>query len=162
MNNVERFAKDLVRRFKKYAWRIEIAGSIRRRVNNPGDIDILIIPRSKYTYRKIGEALGAMNAAIINLGPRRTSALFRKIEQVQVDVVFTNKKSWGASLMYLTGPAGANIWNRQLARSKGYILNQYGLFHRKTKKRVPAYAERSIYRALGKSYREPWQRGQPR
>ena len=55
--------------------------------------------------------------------------------------------------MTYTGPAGYNIGLRTVAKKKGLLLNQYGLF--KNKKHIAGKTERSIYTALGKKYKIP-------
>lgn len=148
-----RLARVLERQLQKVCEKVELAGSIRRR-KPPVDIDILVMG----DWRQVLDFI-RKRGAVISYGEKRIES---RIQGVKVDIVFASKESWGAALMYITGPAGANIWNRELARSKGMLLNQYGLFGRKTGKRVPAYSEKEIYEALGKSYREPWERGLPR
>ena len=58
-------------------------------------------------------------------------------------------------LLSYTGPFGAEIGYRVIARKKGMLLNQYGLFDRKTGKYIAGKTEAEIYKALGKNYKEP-------
>lgn len=156
MNTVKMLADRLIIELKPFTKKIEVAGSIRRRVQNPRDIDILIIPRDK---NGITQKLISRKAEFMSRGEEKISA---KIDGIQVDIVFTNPQEWAASLMYFTGPKGANIWNRVLAQKKGLKLSQHGLFDLKTGKRVPTPTEASIYAALDKTYRRPENRGEKR
>ena len=45
--SVTKLAKNLVKTLKPYCKRIKIVGSIRRKEKNPGDIDIVLIPKDK-------------------------------------------------------------------------------------------------------------------
>ena len=157
MSKVKALAERLLVELRPFSRKIKIAGSIRRRVSDPRDIDILIIPRNK---------LGVYQT--LNRGERRnvTSHGQKKIdavvEGVQVNIVFTTDNEWAPALMYFTGPKGANIWNRKLASNKGLKLNQEGLFDLKTGKRIHTPTEKSIYDKLGKTYRRPDARGKAR
>ena len=155
---VVNLAESIKNDLRKYSARIKIAGSIRRKKPAPFDIDILIVPRTTKSKIHITEYL-ANRGELLDHGLRRVSS---RIKGIRVDVYFTTRDSWGASLMYLTGPGGANIYNRRLAMRLGYMLNQYGLFNRRTGKRVPVYSEKEIYNALGKTYRNPIERGKKR
>ena len=69
-------------------------------------------------------------------------------------------ESYGATLLYATGPLGSSISRRKLAQEKNLKLNQYGLW--KGKKMIAGKTEREIYNKLGLSYRPPEERGLPR
>ena len=72
---------------------------------------------------------------------------------------FAEDSDYGAQLMTRTGPKGSNMGNRVIAKKKGFKLNQYGLFDRKTGKKLAGKTEESIYDALGKPYKVPEERG---
>lgn len=135
--------------------RIKIAGSIRRKVASPRDIDILIIPANETVIRQYFKRQGEVTSS----GSHKLNA---DIDGVSVNILLTDVASWGAALMYFTGPKGANINNRRIAIHQGFTLNEYGLFY-KNGKRVPGTStERQIYKELGKAYRRPEDRGNPR
>ena len=48
-------AKKIVKEIKPFCSRIEIAGSIRRKKSNPGDIDIVLIAKKESDKQKIKE-----------------------------------------------------------------------------------------------------------
>ena len=137
------------------AKRVAIAGSIRRKAASPRDIDILIIPRNEAAVRQYFKQQGT----IASSGHRKVNVT---IDGVSVNAVFTSFTSWGAALMYFTGPRGANINNRKLAIWRGYTLNEYGLFYTNGKRVPRTSTERQIYKAIGKTYRKPEDRGKPR
>jgi DNA polymerase (family 10) len=158
---VRKLAQTVKRNITRYSKRVAVAGSIRRGVGKPVDIDIVTIPKSAEAKEKIIQYL-KQKGRLIQKGPHKVSS---RIQGVKTEVVFTQPKSWGASLMTYTGPYYANIANRTLAKSKHMLLNQYGLFKKldhQTGRQIAGRTEGGIYHALGKTYREPEERGKPR
>ena len=141
-------SKKIYSGLKPLSKRIIIAGSIRRKNPKPIDIDIMLIPKST---QKIIEYLKT-KGKFMQGGEKRSTF---KIQGVKVEIYYTTAKNWGASLMSYTGPPGSNIGLRIIARKKGYLLNQYGLFNRKNKRFIVGTTEKSIYKALGKKYKSP-------
>jgi DNA polymerase (family 10) len=78
-----------------------------------------------------------------------------------INIFITNQDSYGACLYQSTGPAMYNVHKRKLAKSKGFKLNEYGLFDRETNEKVAGETEESIFEAMGWSYKEPHQRKAP-
>lgn len=146
-------AEKLRKGMQPFSKKVVVAGSIRRRSENINDIDIVVIPKDKEAIRRFLERKGN----IVRSGEDLVSV---EIGKIPVDIFFTNPGSFGASLMTATGPAGGNISNRSLAKSKGLKLNRWGLF--RNGKKIAGSSERDIYRKLGKSYRIPEDRGKPR
>lgn len=130
----------------------EIVGSIRRKSPSPVDVDIVVIPKSK---KKIIKHLNK-KGKYLQGGDKRVSF---NIKGVKVEIYFATKKSWGAHLLTYTGPFQSNIGLRSLAKRKNYLLNQYGLFNKKNKKYIAGKTEESIYKVLGKKWKEPELRG---
>lgn len=60
-------------------------------------------------------------------------------------------------IMHATGSALHNEHLRQVAKKRGYLLNEYGLFDTRgvTKKRVPVSSEKQVYALLGLAYIPP-------
>lgn len=61
-------------------------------------------------------------------------------------------------LFFLTGPAGYSIAYRKRAKEKGWHLDQYGLKDEHGDV-IASRTESSIYKAFGKSYKQPELRG---
>jgi DNA polymerase (family 10) len=131
-----------------------LAGSIRRK-KPATDIDIVMIPRDVDAVKDYLRSHGKM----VRAGDKISSS---RIKGVNVDVLFADKQAYPATLMFATGGYGANIWHRKQAQQKGWLLNQYGLFDRRTRKPIPVKSEKDIYHKLGLSYRRPELRGLPR
>jgi DNA polymerase (family 10) len=140
-------SKKIKKKLEKYSKRIEVAGSIRRGVKTPVDIDIVIIPRDKdkilFVLSKLGKPLQG--------GEKKVSFL---IKGVKVEIYFADNSSWGAMLFSYTGPRGLEIGFRKIAKEKGMLLNQYGVFTR-DRKYLGGKTEKSVYRLIGKKYKEP-------
>ncbi len=131
---------------KPLSKKIEIAGSIRRKSKTPVDIDIVLIPKNKERIFRFLEEKGKF----LQGGEKR---LTFRIRGVKVEIYFATEKSFGAALLAYTGPQGASIGLRTIAKKKGMLLNQYGLF--KNKKYLVGKTEREIYHALGKKWKAP-------
>ena len=79
-----------------------------------------------------------------------------KVEGVEVELYYTVPEEWGAALLAYSSEFGAGIGLRVVAKKKGFKLNQHGLW--KGSKRVAGRTEEEIYHALGRPYKEPWNR----
>lgn len=131
---------------KPFSKKIEIAGSIRRGDKTPVDIDIVLIPKDK---RKLLEFIKS-KGEFIQTGDKKASF---KIKGIRVELYFTTPENWGATLLAYSSKIGSAIGLRMFAKRKGYLLNQYGLFNKKTKKYIAGKTEKDIYKALGKKYK---------
>ncbi|MFH1325235.1 MAG: hypothetical protein ABIH49_00495 [archaeon] len=150
-NHVLALSKKIIAQLKPYCRRIQIVGSIRRKEENPKDIDIVLIPKNR---RKLEEFLKKKYKYL--QGGERESTW--KIEGIKVELYYTNPEEWGAELLAYSSKKGSGIGLRVVARMKGMKLTQHGLFSRKTGHRIAGKTEREIYNALGRHYKEPWKR----
>jgi DNA polymerase (family 10) len=146
---VLRFSKKVLLWLKPLSKKISIAGSIRRKVKNPVDIDIVLIPKDE---EKIIEFLKT-KGKFLQGGEKRASF---KIEGVKTELYFTTPESWGATLLAYSSETGSAIGLRMVAKRRGLHLNQYGLY--KNGKLLAGKTEREIYYALGRPYKEPGNR----
>lgn len=127
-----------------------IAGSIRRRQETIGDIDILV------TTSRPSKALDAFVhmeevVAVISRGEKK--AHVRLANGMNADLLVVDDKSFGAALQYFTGDKAHNVAIREMASKRGLKLNEYGLW--KGKKCIASKTEKDIYHALGLEYIEP-------
>lgn len=148
---VIKLANQIVNYLKPFCRRIEIVGSIRRKEKNPVDIDIVLIPKNRQKLEEFMKKKGKF----IQGGEKKSRW---KVEGVNVELYYTTSDSWGATLMAYSSKFGAGIGLRVVARKKGFLLNQYGLFNRKTGKRIAGRTEREIYHALGRDWKSPEKR----
>jgi DNA polymerase (family 10) len=128
----------------KLVERADLAGSIRRRSETIGDIDLLIVSSDgeealrqfvKLPSIKRVTALGETRAAVIIEG------------DLQADVRAVPQESYGAALHYFTGSKQHSVRLRTMARARGLKINEYGVF--RGDKRIGGADEEDVYRALG-------------
>ncbi|MDD1675119.1 MAG: type-X family DNA polymerase, partial [Methanomicrobiales archaeon] len=97
-----------------------VAGSYRRGKSTVGDIDIITaLPPSE-----VNQALLSGGVEVIDQGDRRTS--IRCLGQ-RVDIRFSRREEYGTMLLYLTGSKDFNIRLREIALSRQWKLNEYGI-----------------------------------
>ncbi|MFQ5900505.1 MAG: DNA polymerase/3'-5' exonuclease PolX [Thermodesulfobacteriota bacterium] len=121
------------------------AGSLRRRKETVGDIDILVICWSPFLvmeglakYREVKE--------IIAKGKTKLSMILRG--GLQTDVRVMDKKSSGAALHYFTGSQNHNIVIRERAKKRGLKINEYGVFREDTGERIAGKTEEEIFKSV--------------
>jgi len=124
--------------------RVEEAGSLRRRLETIGDIDLLVtgedpkpVMERLKSYPKVREVLSE--------GETKCSVLLEN--GLQVDVRFLDPDKFGAGLVYFTGSKQHNIAIRTLAKQKGLKISEYGVF--RGKKTVASRTEEEVYKILG-------------
>ncbi|HTZ41806.1 MAG TPA: hypothetical protein VMC07_01195 [Candidatus Omnitrophota bacterium] len=151
---VRALAKKIIAELKPFCRRVEIAGSIRRKKENPHDIDIVLIAKSEKKKQEIKEKLSRQGKFLEG----GSQDMFFRVGGIDIDLFFTIPDEWGASLLAYSGKKGSNIGLRQVAMRKGMKLTSHGLFNRKTGRRIAGKTEKEIYHALGRPYKEPWNR----
>jgi len=132
--------------------RIDVAGSLRRKKETIGDIDILIsssMPEQVMDWAVLYPRI----ERVLMKGPTKTSLLLSN--NVQVDIRVVENESYGAALQYFTGSKEHNISMRALALKRGYKLNEYGLFSKKDEQYITGDDEKNIYNILKLSYIPP-------
>jgi len=149
-NVVIHLANKIVKSIKPFCSRIQIVGSIRRKEKNPVDIDIALIPQNRERL----EEFMKKKWKYIQGGEKR--ATFR-IEGIKVELYYTNKEEWGATLLAYSSEFGAGIGLRMVAKRKGMKLSQHGLFS-KTGRRIAGKTEEEIYHVLGRPWKPPEKR----
>ncbi|HCO38391.1 MAG: DNA polymerase/3'-5' exonuclease PolX [Aquificota bacterium] len=133
---------------------IELAGSLRRRKETIGDIDILISAKKEnwpklhqhfITYAGVKEVLLS--------GETKSSVILQ--EGRQVDLRTVEPHQWGAALQYFTGSKEHNVRLRDIAKAIGLKLSEYGLFKSDTEERIGGSTEEEIYELLGMEWIPP-------
>lgn len=151
-NFVRNLSEKIVREIRPYARRIEVVGSIRRKEENPVDIDVVLIPKNVGSKDKIEAIMEKIGKRILG-GEKKA---YFKIEGVEVELYYTVPEEWGAALLAYSSRFGAGIGLRVVAKKKGFKLNQHGLFRKG--KRVAGKTESEIYHALGRPWKPPEKR----
>ena len=138
--------------------RCEIAGSLRRRKETIGDIDLLASCSEKYRT-KILEAFARHSDVAVVLAQGDTKAGVRLSFGIQCDLRVVKDSEFPFALNYFTGSKEHNVGVRTRARNLGLSLNEYGftaLKEWRLGKKVPLCKDESaIYRSLGMAYIPP-------
>jgi DNA polymerase (family 10) len=141
--------------------RAEVAGSLRRRKETIGDIDI-IVSAGRRDQERVMEAfashplIGTVNAR----GETKSSATLKS--GMQCDLRIVDDSEYAFALAYFTGSKEHNVALRSRAKDFGWSMNEYG-FSRlgdeetrgKAKRAVPCKDETDIYKALKLQYVPP-------
>lgn len=130
---------------------IKYAGSLRRRQETIGDIDILttvLDPKKSHEkvmghFVKYDEVLN-----VISQGDTKSSVLLKS--GINVDLRVVENKSFGAALQYFTGSKEHNVRLRDLAKREGLKISEYGVF--KGEKMIGGKTEDEVYQLAGLPY----------
>ena len=126
------------------------AGSLRRRQETIGDLDILAICRDPVPL--MDRFTGYDKAEdILAHGSTKSSLLLK--DGLQVDLRAMNNRQFGSALLYFTGSKAHNIALRKRARAMGLKVSEYGVF--RDDDVIAAQTEEDCYRALGLSWIPP-------
>ena len=155
---------------KKYIF--EICGSYRREKPTSGDIDVLISKKGKLNEKinYLEEIINLLKEPLTknNDKPLLIDALtdknihtkymgfckFLDNPNRRIDIRFVPFDSYFSALAYFTGSADLNKKMRNIAKSKGFKLSEYGLFTKDGDK-LPIHSEQDIYDILGIEFIEP-------
>jgi DNA polymerase (family 10) len=125
-------------------------GSVRRGAETCGDLDIL----ASGADASLGEAFIRYPGVerVLGKGGGKASVLMRGGFQADLRIVTPEQR--GAAMQYFTGSKAHNIALRDRALSRGWKLNEYGLFD-KNDRAIASATEEDIYRALGMVFVPP-------
>jgi len=158
MPDIRKIESDLKK--LKEVKKITVAGSVRRRKETIGDVDILIISNKPAPVMDFFVNMPEV-ARVVAHGSTKSAVKLKN--GLDVDVRVVAEESYGAALNYFTGSKYHNIALREIAMKKGFKLNEYGLFkiatsdkrHETREKRIAGKTEEEIYKKLGLDYIEP-------
>ena len=138
---------------------VTAAGSLRRRRETVGDLDLLVTMRPGQDRQKNIDAVAEhilkypRNVQTLAHGENKVSMLLES--GLQVDVRLLDKNSFGAALLYFTGSKEHNVALRGRANDMGWTLNEYALTTIKSGRSVAGKTEEEIYAKLKLPYIEP-------
>jgi len=141
----------IIARIASHASKVAVAGSVRRRKETVGDIDIIAVP-SDSSIMDVFVSHPDIST-VHSRGETKSSIQLRNGFQVDLRVV--DMESFGAALLYFTGSKDHNVDLRNIAIEKDMKLNEYGLFRREGGAPVARASEEEVYAALGMQYIEP-------
>lgn len=148
----EEIAASLIQHLEKShgVKKITAAGSLRRRKETVGDLDILVSIKKDSSVMQDFVNYDEVTEVISHGGTRST---VRLRSGIHVDLRVVPDISYGAALHYFTGSQAHNIAVRKLGVKKGYKINEYGVF--KKDERIAGKTESEIFKFVGLSYIEP-------
>ncbi len=134
---------------------IEIAGSVRRRKESIGDIDILV---SSKKPEKVMDVFCAYALVERVLGKGETKSSVQLSSGLNADLRVVDEEVFGAALHYFTGSKEHNVAVRSLGIKKGMTINEYGVHKGTAEKKGKLLASRTeedVYKAVGLAYVPP-------
>lgn len=132
----DKIVKEVSARLEKAGIKFAFAGSWARKEKTVGDLDLLVLENQKEKAREVLKGIKG---------------------EERIEIYGANEDDWESQLLYLYGDGTFNIILRALAKRKGYLLNQYGLFDRETNERITT-SEKKIFEILGIKWIPPEKR----
>src|SRR5215217_2086561 len=126
------------------------AGSIRRMKETIGDIDYLVAANDP---KRVIDFFVKMPEVQEILGMGQAKAFVKLASGIDADLLVVPEESWGAALQYFTGSKEHSVQLRKIAISKGFRLNEWGIF--KGDKRIAGATEEEVYKILGLQWIPP-------
>jgi DNA polymerase/3'-5' exonuclease PolX len=165
LNQATEIAERIRAQLAPFCERIEIAGSIRRRKPEVGDIEIVCIPKTWETGMFFGgdTIVDPGFCSLVNRWPavkgKPTGKYTQRLlpEGVALDIFITRPENWGLIFAIRTGSADfshhilATSWCRAGYHSINGILYKDGQTH-------PVREERELFNLIGLPWVEPWER----
>jgi DNA polymerase (family 10) len=131
-------AQSLVAQLRKVAGarQVEFAGSLRRRRETVGDVDLICAVADAKEGDFIAGEFVKLPEVVRILGQGSTKASVLTASGLQVDLRIIPQEHFGAALMYFTGSKEHNVKLRGRALAKGMTLNEWGLYKITIEKRA--------------------------
>jgi DNA polymerase (family 10) len=160
LQEAEKIAEELIVEIRKIAGvqKAEIAGSLRRKKETIGDIDIIILAEFKYRKKIVARFISLpLVKKVLAKGLTKASVIL-KYKNVQADIRLVHDYELGAAMLYFTGSKEHNVKLRTISKQRGYKINEYGIFDAVTNKRLAGKTEEEMYHFLNMKYIPPEQR----
>lgn len=160
---------------------LTVAGSYRRMKDYSNDIDVLITHKNinkNSDYEKTGKnylelfvkLLKSKKIIVDDLTDTDNGTKYMGFSKLprksvrRIDIRFVPYNYYHSALLYFTGSYELNTQMRQVAKTMGYKLNEYGLFKEKKdgsypKEPIKVSSENDIFKKLDLDYLDPKDRG---
>lgn len=144
---------------------LTIAGSYRRKKKDSGDIDLLIKANSRKVYDEyidcltdngyLLDELARGNKKYMGMGTIDLNK--EKKRSRRIDIMYTKPEEYPFAVLYFTGSGDFNQRMRNELVERGYTMNEYGVKHLDTKKKVDYkfLSEKDIFQYFDYEYIEP-------
>jgi DNA polymerase (family 10) len=129
---------------------ITLAGSLRRKRETIGDVDILAASDRAEKVMDVFVKL-PQTAKVVAKGHTKSSIVTK--DGFQVDLRVVPPESFGAAAHYFTGSKAHNIRIRSLGVDEGLKINEYGVF--KKEKKIAGAQEEEIFKSVHLPYVPP-------
>lgn len=135
-------------------------GGIRRKTIHQKDIDILVNIRLDDIAGRLALPSVESDRRKLSITSAGIAAISHKApSSIAIDIFYASNSEWPFALLHYTGNSIFNIQMRKHAKSKGYKLNQYGIFNANTGRRVRGVnnikTEKDIFKLLELPYKTP-------
>ncbi|MDI6803723.1 MAG: DNA polymerase/3'-5' exonuclease PolX [Bacteroidota bacterium] len=145
----------------KSVLQIELAGSLRRKKEIIGDIDILVSAKIKDTPKIMDAFVKYPDVAeVIAKGETKSSVILQN--GIHCDLRVVSEAEFPFALAYFTGSKEHNVEMRSLSKKFGMSLNEYGFSEigteetrGKSKQKIKCKTESEIYKTLGLEFVVP-------
>jgi DNA polymerase (family X) len=136
--------------------RVDVVGSVRRRCETVGDVDLLVVSsRSTQVVRHFTSFPDAER--VVSSDASRATVVLRC--GLHVDLRVVPRRCYGAALQYLTGSAEHNCALRRIGLERGVRVSEYGVFRldhgRAGARRVGGQREEDVFAAVGLAWVPP-------
>lgn len=135
---------------------VVVAGSVRRRRPEIGDVELVVLPKDLDELLKRLASFGFTGGDRIQKGTAYTGQ-GKHAKPVPVEIYIAHKpEEMGAMVLMYTGDYVSNISLRSIAKRAGWKLDQYAIWDAKTgKKLLQSPDERDFYDFLGVDWHDP-------
>ena len=164
LHRAKEVANELKQMLEPCCNRIAIAGSIRRRKPEVGDIELLVIPRANYLDKLLHDLM-MQNVLAMRLNKRGQRAYGPKNKLmvhlpsgIGLDIFSTTEECWPVALVIRTGGAETNKRIAMAAINKGWHLKAYGSGFSTPQGNIICNSEREVFELVELPYQEPWER----
>jgi DNA polymerase (family 10) len=132
--------------------RVSIAGSLRRSKEIVKDVDIVLSCTDPAAVSAAFIEFGDV-VDVIGQGDRKTSV--RLASGLQVDLRLVDDEHFATILHHFTGSKDHNVQMRSRALTRGFSLNEYGLFPTDSEEAIVCETEEGLFEALDLAYVDP-------
>ncbi len=126
-----------------------VAGSLRRRRETIGDVDLLVAAKESAHIMETFVNLSQVES-ISGHGPTKSSVIL--LNGMQVDLRVLPPERWGTLLSYFTGSKNHNVRLRELALKQGLSLNEHAFTPEDGSPEIICDTEEAVYATLGLPY----------
>lgn len=123
---------------------VAAAGSLRRRKETVGDLDVLATAANATAAMDM-LASHRLVAQVLARGDTKQRVRLRS--GLELDLRVVPEESYGAAMQYFTGSKEHNIVIRRRAQERGLKINEYGVFQGETS--IAGRTEEEVYAAVG-------------